>query len=212
MNINRMRTIVAGFGLLVLTGCAGKGEVVTLNLHAIVPADAPTVQPADDTIIVVADFEDARAGKERLGVRSHRGGGESVFNVPGGKAGAAVAQVVTDYLKKRGWRVQSARPAPGTGPDGGPHVTLSGKILELSADAKSTFGSTAITAKSKTVIEALNAEDGSIVRMTLTGSGTQTVAMFDPEDAEALLSGALSESLEKFVTDTRIEKKKLRLK
>ena len=204
--------VMAGIWMVTLTGCAGKGEVVALNLHAIAPADAPKVQTANDTIIVVADFDDARANKERLGVRSHRGGGESVFNVPGGKVGAAVAQVVTDYLKKRGWRVQSARPVAGTAPDGGPHVTLSGKILELSADAKSTFGSTNMAAKSKTVIEALNAEDGSIVRMTVSGSGTQTVVMFDPEDAEDLLSGALSESLEKFVTDTKIEKKMLRLK
>lgn len=204
--------VLAGIWMVTLIGCAGKGEVVALSLHAIAPADVPKAQPANDTIVVVADFDDARPDKERLGVRSHWGGGESVFNVPGGKASAAVAQVVTNYLKKRGWRVQSARPVAGTAPDGGPHVTLSGKILELSADAKSTFGSTTITAKSKTVIEALNAEDGSIVRMTLSGSGTQTVVVFDPEDAEDLLSGALSESLEKFVTDTKIEKKMLRLK
>ncbi len=209
-----MRTwmVLAGIWMVTVAGCAGKGEVVALNLHAIAPADAPKMQAANDTIIVVADFDDARANKERLGIRSHRGGGESLFNVPGGKAGAAVAQVVTDYLKKRGWRVQSAKPSAGTGPDGGPHVTISGKVVELSADAKSTFGSTTITAKSKTVIEALNAEDGSIVRMTVSGSGTQTVMVFDPEDVEDLLSGALSESLEKFVTDAKIEKKMLRLK
>ena len=204
--------VLAGIWMVTVAGCAGKGEVVALNLHAIAPADAPKVQAANDTIIVVVDFDDARANKERLGVRSHRGGGESLFNVPGGTTGVAVAQVVTDYLKKRGWRVQSARPSAGTAPDGGPHVTLSGKILELSADAKSTFGSTTITAKAKTVIEALNAEDGSIVRMTVSGSGTQTLMVFDPEDAEDLLSGALSESIEKFVTDTKIEKKMLRLK
>lgn len=209
-----MRTwiILAGIWVVTLTGCAGKGEIVALNLHAIAPPDAPKVQLESDAIIVVADFEDARADKGRLGVRSHRGGGESVFNVPGGKVGAVVAQVVTDYLRKRGWNVQSARPVAGTGPDGGPHITISGKVLELSADAKSTFGSTDITTKAKTLIEALNAEDGSIARMTVSGIGTQTVAWFDPEDAENLLSGSLSESLEKFVAETKIEKKILRFK
>lgn len=204
-----MRTwmVLAGIWMVTLTGCAGKGEVVALNLHAIAPANAPAVQTPDDTIIVVADFEDTRTEKGRLGVRSHLGGGESVFNVAGGNAGAVVAQVVTDYLKKRGWRVQSAKPVAGTGPDGGPHVTLSGKVLELSADAKSAFGSTDINTKAKTVIEALNAEDGSIARMTVSGVGTQTVVWFDPEDAEDLLSGSLSESLEKFVAGTKIEKK-----
>jgi hypothetical protein len=204
--------ILAGIWIMTLTGCAGKGEVVALNLHAIAPANAPAVGTPDDTIIVVADFEDTRTNKDRLGVRSHRGGGESVFNVPGGKVGAVVAQVVTDYLKKRGWRVQSAKPAPGTAPDGGPHVTISGKVVELSANAKSTFGSTDITTKSKTLIEALNAEDGSVARMTVGGIGTQTVVWFEPEDAEDLLSGSLSESLEKFVAGVKIEKKILRFK
>jgi len=209
-----MRTgvIVAGLWLLTLTGCAGKGELVALNLHAIPLVEAPKMQISTDTIVVVADFDDARPNKERLGARSHRGGGETLFNVPGGKVGAAVAQVVTDYLKKRGWRVELARPVSGTGPDGGPHVTIAGKVVELSANAASTFGSTKITASAKTVIEAVNAEDGSIVRMTLSGAGSQTVVWFDADDAASLLSAALSESLEKFVAETKIEKKMLRLK
>ena len=203
---------MAGFAFLVLTGCAGKGEVVMLNLRAVPPAEAPKEATPADTIVVVADFEDARPDKQRLGARVHRGGGETVFNVPDGKIGAVVAQVVTDYLKKRGWRVALARPVPGTAPDNGPHVTISGKILDLSANASSSFGSTQIAASTKTVMEALNAEDGSIVRMTLGGAGTQQVVMFDPEDAAELLSAALSESLEKFVTAIRFEKKMLRLK
>ncbi len=209
-----MRTgvIVAGLWLLTLTGCAGKGELVALNLHAIPLVEAPKMQISTDTIVVVADFDDARPNKERLGARSHRGGGETLFNVPGGKVGAVVAQVVTDYLKKRGWRVELARPVSGTGPDGGPHVTIAGKVVELSANAASTFGSTKITASAKTVIEAVNAEDGSIVRMTLSGAGSQTVVWFDADDAASLLSAALSESLEKFVAETKIEKKMLRLK
>jgi hypothetical protein len=209
-----MRTgvIVAGLWLLTLTGCAGKGELVTLNLHAIPPVDAPKMQLPADTIVVVADFEDGRPDKQRVGARTHQGGGETLFNVPGGKVGAVVAQAVTDYLKKRGWRVELARPVSGTGPDGGPHVTIAGRVVELSANAASTFGSTKITASAKTVIEAVNAEDGSIVRMTLSGAGSQTVVWFDPEDAAMLLSAALSESLEKFVAETKIEKKMLRLK
>ncbi|MSR24781.1 MAG: hypothetical protein EXR96_06775 [Nitrospiraceae bacterium] len=209
-----MRTgmIVAGLWLLTLTGCAGKGEMVALNLHAIPPVDAPKMQLPADTIVVVADFEDGRPDKQRAGTRTHQGGGETLFNVPGGKVGAVVAQAVTDYLKKRGWRVELARPVSGTGPDGGPHVTIAGRVVELSANAASTFGSTKITASAKTVIEAVNAEDGSIVRMTLSGAGSQTVVWFDTEDAAVLLSAALSESLEKFVAETKIEKKMLRLK
>ncbi len=48
--------------------------------------------------------------------------------------------------------------------------------------------------------------------MTLSGAGSQTVVWFDADDAASLLSAALSESLEKFVAETKIEKKMLRLK
>ncbi len=208
----RTWVVVAGLWLLTVTGCAGKGEVVALNLHATPPAAAQKSELPADTIVVVADFEDGRADRQRVGARIHQSGGETVFTVPGGKVGAVVAQVVTDYLKKRGWRVESARPVSGTGPDNGPHVTISGRVVELSANAVSAFGSTKITASAKIIIEAVNAEDGSIVRMTLGGAGTQGIVWFDPEDAANLLSGALSESLEKFVMETKIEKKMLRVK
>ncbi len=208
----RMWAVVAGLWLVTFTGCAGKGDIVTLNLHATLPAEAPKVELPADTIVVVADFEDGRPNKQRVGTRTHQNGGETVFNVSGGNVGAVVAQVVTDYLKKRGWRVELARPVSGTGPDNGPHVTISGRVVELSANAASAFGSTKITASAKTIIEAVNAEDGSIVRMTLNGAGTRTVVVFDEDDAASLLSGALSESLEKFVAEAKIEKKMLRLK
>lgn len=211
MNI-RTGVSVAGLWLLTLTGCAGKGELVALNLHAIPPIEAPKMQFPADTIVVVENFEDGRSNRQRVGTRIHQGGGETLLNVPGGKVGAVVAQVVADYLKKRGWRVELARPVSGTGPDGGPHVTISGKVVELLVNAASKFGSTQITASAKTIIEAVNAEDGTIIRITLSGAGTQTVVVFDSDDAGNLLSAALSESLEKFVTETKIEKKMLRLK
>jgi hypothetical protein len=210
--VNRSVGTVIGVGLLTLIGCAGRGEVVALNLQAVAPAHALTTQVPADTIVVVADFEDARSDKQRVGARTHRGGGETVFTVPTGNAGAAVARVVTEYLKKRGWRVEPGRPVSGTAPDSGPQVTISGKVVELLVNAASSFGSTRITASSKTLIEATNAEDGSVVRMALNGAGAQTVVWFDPEDAETLLSEALSSSLEQFVTETKFEKKSLRLK
>ncbi len=56
--------------------------------------------------------------------------------------------------------------------------------------------------------------DGSIVRMTLNGTGSQTVFWFwyEPEDAQRLISEVLSESFGKLVVDTRIEGNLLRLK
>ena len=99
-----MRAWMAGVGLVALTlaGCRGAGEVAQLNLHAVPPVGAAKVQLPADTIVVVAEFEDGRANKQRVGARVHQGGGETVFNVWNGKVGLVVAQVVTDYLKARG--------------------------------------------------------------------------------------------------------------
>jgi hypothetical protein len=208
----RAGIVVAGLGCLILTGCMGKGEVVQLNLHAVPPPGAANVHLPSDTIVVVAEFEDGRTNRQRVGARVHQGGGETVFNVWNGKAGLVVAQVVTDYLKARGWKVDLAKTGTGTAPDGGPHVTISGRVVELAVEAKSAFGSTQLAAASRLVVEAVNAEDGSIVRMTLKGAASQTVVVFEQADAEQLLSAALSESLEKFVAETTVEKKIMKLK
>ena len=90
---------------LTLAWCRGAGEVAQLNLHAVPPVGAAKVQLPADTIVAVAEFEDGRANKQRVGARVHQGGGETVFNVWNGKVGLVVAQVVTDYLKARGCKI-----------------------------------------------------------------------------------------------------------
>lgn len=191
-------TVLAA-GLLALAGCATKGAV-NLDLQAVQSAEAKS-KKADGLTVTVASFEDSRPEKSRLGVRRHFWGGETTFNVPGGKPGDVVAKVLTDYFKRKGWRV-----------DGSPDVSFSGKLLNLSVNAESHFGQTEITVKSKMVVEGTNKADGSIVRMTLNGDGTQKVFWFDPEDAQELASEVLSDSLEKLLANTKVENNLLRLK
>jgi hypothetical protein len=191
-------TVLAA-GLLALAGCATKGAV-NLDLQAVQSAEAKS-KKADGLTVTVASFEDSRPEKSRLGVRRHFWGGETTFNVPGGKPGDVVAKVLTDYFKRNGWRV-----------DGSPDVSFSGKLLNLSVNAESHFGQTEITVKSKMVVEGTNKADGSIVRMTLNGDGMQKVFWFDPEDAQELASEVLSDSLEKLLANTKVENNLLRLK
>jgi hypothetical protein len=89
---------------------------------------------------------------------------------------------------------------------------LSGKLLDLSVDAKSKFLQTEISSKSKIVVQALNREDKSTVRMTLNGVGTESVFWFDPEDAQGLMNEVLTASLEKLVANTKVENNLLRLR
>ncbi|WP_447979853.1 YajG family lipoprotein [Candidatus Nitrospira bockiana] len=190
---------------LLLAGCAAKGEVVPINLIPVVQTSA--AKP--EAHVAIETFEDTRPEQGRLGTRQHFWGGQSYFEIPGGKAGEAVAKAVHDYLKAKGWHVEMARSLDGVEK---PDVVLSGKILTLSVDAQSKFMKTEIAAKTKIAIQAQNAADGSIVRMTLNGAGNENVFWFDPEDAQKLLNDVLVESLDKLVTDTKFENRLLRLK
>lgn len=200
-----MRLLAVGMAALWLVGCGGKGESVSVDLRAATQA-APPAKSANDLTVAVTDFDDSSLQKGRLGSRSHLWGGTSYFDLTGGKPGEVVAQLIAQNLKQRGWRVEKA------GADGKAQVTLSGKVLELSVNAKSSFGSTDITSATKIALEAVNAADGSTVRMTLSGTGSQGVFWFEEEDAQALLSETIAESLEKLIATTKVENNLLRLK
>lgn len=185
-------------GLAVMAGCASKSTVV-LNVQA--TEDAASAKKADSLTISVSDFEDTRPDKSKVGVRRHLWGGETQFTVPGGNPGDVVEKVMAEYLARKGWRA-------GSGPD----VTLSGKVLNFSADAESKVFNTEISVRTKVVVQATNNADGSIVRMTLNGDGTQRVFWFDPEDVQSLLSEVLTASMDKLIESTKVENKTLRLK
>ncbi len=198
-----------GIVMLVLSGCAGKGEVIAISIPAKrVAAEATARNPGGPHVAVTA-FEDGRSNKTRLGVRTHLFGGESHFNLTNGAdPREATAQALVDYLVKKGWNVSFMKPGATNGAD----VTISGKILELSLDAKSGFGSTEIVAKNKLVLQAKNQADGSLVRETLNGLGTDSVFWFDPKDGQDLINEVLERNFDKFLADTTIEGKSLRLK
>lgn len=196
-------------GCVALMAVAGCGEpVIKLTIK---PTEAAATGAAQktDLHVVVTGVEDARPSKDRLGLRHHLWGSETPFDVEGGKAGDAVAGAVVDYLKARNWRAQLAK-GGGAGTPG--DVTVSGKLLNLAVDADSKFGRTVITVRAKMVVQAQNAADGSVVRMTLNGAGEDTVVWFDPEDAEDLVNTVLTESFQKFLANTKVENGLLRLK
>lgn len=207
----RALLLASGLGLIVLVGCAGKGEVIPLHVRANDSTGPAMAKESSGLSVAVTAFEDSRPEKNRLGTRTHFWGGESYFMVPGGKPGEVAAQVVADYLKRKGWRAELVKPG-GSITESSADVTLSGKLLDLSVDAKGKFLETEVSSKSKVVVQALNRADGSTVRMTLNGAGTESVFWFDPEDAQELMNEVLTASLEKLVANTKVENNLLRLK
>jgi hypothetical protein len=190
--------VIAG---ALLVGCAGKGDVATVHLHALpAPPNGSASETPPPLKVVIMPFEDRRAEKNGLGRRTHLGGGTTQFDVPGGKPGDAVAKALTDYLRQLGWQVTMGAPHAGS-----PDVTLSGEIQDLTAHAKSRFGSTKMTVRAKLAFRILNAGDRSTARFAVNGARTESVVVFEPEQLARLLNEILRDAFEKLVTEMMVE-------
>jgi len=203
----RRTLLICWLSFIALAGCAGRGEVIPLQIHPIVTGSEGGTKQKTAALVAISSFEDSRSHKTGLGSRTHLWGGVSYFDVPGGKPADVVAQALTDYLTAKGW--QATKQGAG---DKEADVVLTGKILDFSVDAKSRVGFTEVMTKTRVALEAQNVVDGSTVRMTLNGSGSDEIFWFDPEDAQALLNDVLTDSFGKLVQDTTVENKQLRLK
>jgi len=194
-------------GIILATGCAGKGERIDLKVPIASGADEKVVAKRSATI-AIQPFEDDRTDRSHLGTRLHLWGGESHFSLPSGTLGEATAQAFADYLKGKGWNVFVTKGDGATGAD----MTMTGKLVDVGVDAKSGIGQTTLNAKSRMVVEVKSHADGSQVRETLTSVGTNQVFWFDPEDAQELLNELYNKNFEKFVTDTKLDGKILKLR
>ena len=194
-------------GIILANGCAGKGERIDLQV--------PMASGAEDKVVAMSSaavsiqpFEDHRTDRSHLGTRHHLWGGESHFGLPSGTLGEATAQAFADYLKGKGWNATVAKGHEIAGTD----MTITGKLVDVGVDAKSGIGQTTLNAKSRLVVQVKNYADGSQVRETLISTGTNQVFWFDPEDAQELLNELYNKNFEKFVTDTKLDGKILKLR
>jgi hypothetical protein len=201
---------IAGIGLLgiiLVSGCAGKGENINLKVPVGSGADEKVVAMNSATI-AIQPFEDNRTDPAHLGMRHHLWGGESHFSLPSGTLGDATAQAFAEYLKGKGWNASVAKGNGATGAD----MTITGKLVDVGVDAKSGIGQTTLNAKSRMVVQVKNLADGSQIRETLSSTGSNQVIWFDPEDAQELLNDLYNKNFEKFVTDTKLDGKILKLR
>lgn len=196
-------------GSLALVGCAATGETVPLDIRARAPVSMAHASMSDGLRVAVLPFEDQRQDKRSLGVRSHIFGGETYFNVPGGDSGIVVAQAIAEYLRQSGWQAWVAKPGI-TVPGDAAEVVLSGEVLEFNARARSRFFSTEVISSVRVTVHGKNVADGSFVKLSMAGSGSEPVFWFDPEDVQAALNEAIENSVNKLLANIRIENRQLR--
>ena len=197
-------------GLALLLGCAGTGEMVSLNLQTQQPfAQSSQTEPLK---IVIEPFEDLRTDRSKIGQRTHLGGGVTNFNVNGGAPGVTIAEALAETLRQRGWnrRGWDARVVQAGVGVSGADIVIGGEIRDFSTNAKSRVFNTKLTGESRLVIKARNLADDSSTVRNLQGEQTKLVFWFTSEDVETLMSGLLQDGIERFITDTKIEGRTLK--
>lgn len=201
----RRVTGVASLSFAILVGCAS-GERVDVLIPSTSSSGASAASSATGPRVIVKPFDDARMDRTRLGSRSHFWGNTSDFDVPKGTAGEAVAKAFVQQLNKRGWQA-SLDGAGGATTD----ATISGTIQDLSVTAVSKFGRTELAAKNTMMVRVANSDESTIQERVM-GSGTDEVFWFEPEDAQQLVNEVLERNIEKFIADTKVEGRTVKLK
>lgn len=198
------------FGLIANMGCAGKGDIVPLKLQSNQEiAKSAKAKAGEKLSVAVKPFRDTRKVGNRLGTRDSFWGSTDTFSVAGGQTGETTARLMAEYLKKSGW---DATLVDANSNSSKSDVILSGEIKRLTVESTGGWFSSDVTAASKVIVEGLNVKDGSVVRMTLSGAGSQGVFWFSPDDAEELINGVLAQSFGKLVSSTTVSDGTLQLK
>jgi hypothetical protein len=201
-----MRRVGGVLAVTLLAACTTTGERVDVVIPSASTA-AAAAGSASGPRVVVKPFEDARMDRTHLGSRSHFWGDTSYFDLPKGTVGEAVAKALVQQLNKKGWQA-NLDGTGGTTAD----ATITGTIQDLSVSAVSKFGRTELAAKNTMMLRVSNHNDDSTIQERLLGSGTDQVFWFDPEDAEQLVNEVLEKNIEKFISDTKVDGKTVKLK
>ena len=198
--------------LLVVSGCAGKGETVMLYPGAL-PADRSDMTVSRETLTaIILPFDDQRPEKSRIGRRTYVGGGYTSYAVWNDMPGYVIAQFMADYLKQKGWQVAVALPGEALDNRKDVEAVISGVVEEFSAQADSKALSTDISVKMRVALQARHQKDGSVARMSLHGSRTNTVVLFNDRDVQDALDAMLKESVDRLMNDAKVEQGLLQVK
>ena len=198
--------------LLVLGGCAGKGETVMLYPGTL-PADRTDMTVSRDTLTaLIVPFDDQRPEKGPIGRRTHAGGGYTSYAVWNDMPGYVIAQFMADYLKQKGWQVTLALPGEATANRTDVDAVITGVVQEFVAQATSKALSTEISVKMRVALQARNQKDGSVARMSLHGSRDKKVVFFNDRDVQDALDAMLKDSVDRLMEDAKVEQGLLQIK
>ena len=201
--------VVLSVGLMISAGCGGSGQTINFD---VLPQQQPVQQAEPEGLkIVIEPFEDRRADKHHIGMRTHLWGGVTHFNVVGAKPAEVYAQALADRLRASGWldRSWDVRVAPaGSTPNA--DIVITGQLFEFTANAKSRMFSTYLTTSNKLTITAHNNVDRSSTSRSLESAQSDTVVWFSEDDVKRLMTATIKDSLDRYLADTTISQRAVR--
>jgi hypothetical protein len=196
-------------GFMGPAGCGGSGQTLHFD---VLPPQQPVQQAEPEGLkIVIEPFEDRRADKQRIGMRTHLWGGVTYFDVVGEKPGELYANALADRLRASGWlnRSWDVRVAPaGSMPNA--DIVISGQIFEFAANAKSRVFSTHLTTSNKLTITARNNGDRSSTSRSLEGAQSDTVVWFSEDDVKRLMTATITDTIDRYLADTTVSQRAVR--
>ncbi len=195
---------------LAVAGCGGPGQILTMSYDMdAVPAPARAQQALRVTVV---PFEDVRPDKTSIGRYQHYVETTVDTLVPAqGSAADQITRFVAAYLRLAGFQVSLAKTGE-TVPADSADVVLTGQIESYWSEAVARFFRTELASQNRLVIKVSNAADASMVRSTVTGSGSRTAVFFDLPDLERLNSEALGESLSRLLAGVDVVNRTLKPK
>lgn len=199
--------IVIAVCLAVSTGCTGQGNLIVFDLVAQpVPVQATTTETVP---LRVAVWPPKTTTSTEPWSREHIWGGKTYYTVPGENVPAALALMMIKRFREHGWQAWMETPAPSKQRSPS-DVTISGQLHELDATAVSYLGRTLLKVSFRMTLTATNESDKSVLRMRLRGNATDRIFWFEPSDLQQLVRGIVHESLDKFLTQIRVEDRAIR--
>src|SRR3990170_2122403 len=153
--------------------------------------------------IAVVPFEDAREDKTIIGTRRRLMGRVDKFDARPSPAATAVTQAVVNALKILGYQTEILQKGANTEGirQSPPHIVVSGKIEELSADAQSKLGYTDIKTMVRLKIKVYKVDDKSSFTINVQSQSEPRVVFFNPSVMQKAVNDTLTDAIDHLITN-----------
>ena len=199
------RLCLAGYLLaaLFLLGCQGVGEIIKLRIQHIEP-EADSKGAA--LTVAVSPFEDQRQASDHLGLRIHREGDKTYFDLTDGTLSQIVTRSFTHFLNQSGFSASLPQGAESA------DVRIEPVIKKFEVQSTDQSFSSLLEVDAIMGFTIHNAADGSTVRIAVGVGGTHNAVFFTRGNMEKLIGEVLAEGFEEFLEKTEVQGKAIKFR